>query len=491
MKLSHFLRSYVASALLAFQPIAGLNIDKCDGILVSDTLPVLINSTSLYGHLKKLQNIADTHHGNRITGSTGHNQTIQYIQRHLKSQGYYVEVQPFHDLMQVDGKATLWANGEAFEAEPIGWSPESTFTDRPLIAVDGIGCKAADYPQETIGAIVLVGSGGCSLSEKSIAAGEAGAIGLLIYELTQLTPSLGGMNDRHIPSARIAYRDAQRIMNHRRPLSADIFDVYMQYKEVYSYNIFATWECGDEDKVLMVGTHTDSVSTSAGMNDNASGIASLLEIATELARFKTNSTVKFAFWTASEPCLLGSKHWMSTVHTEELQKIRLYLDATMLGSPNGAFKVYDSHASSLGIPGPHGSKEAEETLTEGFKAQGLNFTMTEISNRSDYATFFNAKIPFAGLFSGANGFKTSKEVTMFGGNADVPYDANYHEPGDNLQNINMTILFQNTKALAHAVGVYGRSLDNFPASAIRHYGAPMKHLYLMAALIWVAHYLLS
>ncbi|KAI1653157.1 hypothetical protein F4813DRAFT_279227 [Daldinia decipiens] len=243
--------------------------------------------------------------------------------------------------------------------------------------------------------------------------------------------------------------------------------------------------------MLLVGTHTDSVSSSAGINDNASGVASLLEIATQLSKFKTNSTVKFAFWTASEPCLLGSKHWMYTAHREELQKIRLYLDANMLGSPNGALKVYDGHGSSFGTPGPHGSGEAETTLTQGFEAQGVNFTRTEISNRSDYATFFDAQIPFAGLFSGANGLKTWKEVGMFGGDAGVPYDANYHERDDNIHNINMTTLLQNTKALAHAVGVYGRSLDNFPASAIRHYGTSTEYLYPLLASAWVAYYLLS
>ncbi|KAI2785380.1 Zn-dependent exopeptidase [Daldinia loculata] len=429
------------------------------------TLPVLINSTALHEHLQALQKIADAHHGNRITGSAGHNQTIQYIQDHMKSQGYYVEVQPFHDLIQINSKATLWANGEAFDVEPMGWSPECAFTERPLIAVDGVGCKAADYPQEALDAVVMVGAGGCSLSDKSIAAGEAGAIGLLMYEFTQLTPCLGGLNDRHIPSAKIAYRDAERILAHRHPLSVNIFDIYMQYKEVSS--------------------------SSPGINDNASGVASLLEIATQLSRFKTNSTVKFAFWTASEPCLLGSKHWMYTTHKEELQEIRLYLDANMLGSPNGALKVYDGHGSSFGTPGPHGSREAETILTQGFEAQGVNFTRTEISNRSDYATFFDAQIPFAGLFSGANGLKTWKEVGMFGGDAGVPYDANYHEPDDNIKNINMKILLQNTKALAHAVGVYGRSLDNFPASAIRHYGTSTGYLYPLLASAWVAYYLLS
>ncbi|KAI0114898.1 hypothetical protein F4814DRAFT_459743 [Daldinia grandis] len=479
MKLAGFLRSHIVSALLASLPIAGATIDKCDGVLVSETLPVLINSTAIHEHLQALQNITDTYHGNRVTGSAGHNKTIQYIQDHMKSQGYYVEVQPFHDSIQVNGKATLWANGEAFDVEPMGWSPECAFTERPLISVDGIGCKVADYPQEALGAIVMVGAGGCSLSDKSIAAGKAGAIGLLMYDFTQLTPSLGGLDDRHIPSAKIAYRDAERILEHRLPLSANIFDIYTQYKEV------------SRDSMLLVGTHTDSVSSTPGINDNASGVASLLEIATQLSRFKTNSTVKFAFWTASEPCLLGSKHWMYTVHKEELQKIRLYLDVNMLGSTNGALKVYDGHGSSFGTPGPHGSGEAKTTLIQGFEAQGVNFTTTEISNRSDYATFFDAQIPFAGLFSGANGLKTWKEVGMFGGNAGVPYDPNYHGPGDNINNINMTILLQNTKALAHAVGIYGRGLDNFPASAIRHYGAPTGYLCPLLASAWVAYYLLS
>ncbi|KAI0847946.1 hypothetical protein F5Y00DRAFT_263114 [Daldinia vernicosa] len=459
MKLAGFLRSYAVSALLAALPIVGAAIDECDGVLVSETLPVLINSTALYEHLQALQNIADEHGGNRITGSAGHNQTLQYIQDHMKSQGYYVEVQPFHDLIQINGKATLWANGEAFEI---------------------------DYPQRAFGAVVMVEAGGCSLSDKSIAAGQAGAIGLLMYEFTQLTPSLGALDDRHIPSAKIAYRDARRIMEYRLPLFVNTFDIYMQYKEV------SRFEYGDKDNVLLVGTHTDSVSSSAGINDNASGVASLLEIATQLSRFKTNSTVKFAFWTASEPCLLGSKHWMYTTHQEELQKIRLYLDANMLGSPNGALKVYDGYESSFGTPGPHGSEEAETILIQGFEAQGVNFTRTEISNRSDYATFFDAQIPFAGLFSGANGLKTQKEAGMFGGDAGVPYDANYHEPDDDIENINMAILLQNTKALAHAVGVYGRSPDSFPASAaIRHYGTSTKYLYPLLASAWVAYYLLS
>ncbi|KAI8963936.1 hypothetical protein F5Y11DRAFT_364686 [Daldinia sp. FL1419] len=465
MKVANFLRSYVASVLLVSLPISRADIQKCDGVMVSETLPVLLNASAIYEHLQALQQIANMNHNSRITGSAGHNQTIQYIHDYLKSQGYYVELQPFHEVVQVYGKATLWANGEAFDIEPMGWSPECNFDDLPLVAVKGMGCKAADYPQEALESVVLVGAGGCSLSDKSIAAGKAGAVGLLVYEFTQLTPSLGGKNSHHIPTAKISYRDAERILEHPHPQVVDMFDIYTQYEEVNS--------------------------SSAGINDNASGIASLLEIAAELSRFTTNSTVKFAFWTASEPCLLGSKRWLYTTHKEELSRVRLYLDANMLGSTNGALKVYGGDGKGSGKYGPRGSEKAERTLAQGFIAQGANFTKTEISNRSDYATFFDAGIPFAGLFSGANGFKTSKEVSMFGGWADVPYDPNYHEPDDDLQNVDMTVLFQNTRALAHAVGVYGRNLDEFVGSAIYHGPSSTGYLCSVLASVWFTYYLLS
>lgn len=137
----------------------------------------------------------------------------------------------------------------------------------------------------------------------------------------------------------------------------------------------------------MVGTHTDSADSSAGINDNGSGIAALLEVATQLTKFRTESQVKFAFWTASEPCLLGSRHWFDIQYPEELNKIRLYLDVNMIGSPNGALKVYDGNGTYFKNPGPAGSDLAEAVLQVGFNNQGLIIERTEMSNRSDYAPF--------------------------------------------------------------------------------------------------------
>ncbi|KAI2630764.1 leucine aminopeptidase 2 [Hypoxylon sp. NC1633] len=449
MGLAGFLWSSVAMATLALPQIARAVVDDCKGVLVSDTLPVLVSSGSLLGHLQALQDIADAGNGSRRTGSRGHNQTLKYIKDHLSSQGYYVEVQHVRDLMQVKSDVTL----------------------------------LVDYPQESLGSIVLVPAGDCSLSMKSIAAGQAGADAIIVHESTQLSPSLGGHDNRHIPSARISNQVAGYLKNFETPLWTDIFEVSTQFEEV------SRLECGDDDKTLLVGTHTDSVEGSAGINDNASGIASLLEVATQLAKFKTGSRVKFAFWTAAEPCLLGSRHYVSRAYKEELQKIRLYLDVNMVGSPNGALKIYDGNGTVYDEkPGPHGSGQAEATLAQGFDVQGAYYRRTEVSNRSDYAPFIEANVPFAGLFSGADGFKTEDEAGAFGGEAGLQYDSNYHLPEDDISNINMTALLMNTKALAHIVGTYGKSFDGFaPQGAAGQY-APAVKLLVMLSLAWVAYW---
>ncbi len=57
----------------------------------------------------------------------------------------------------------------------------------------------------------------------------------------------------------------------------------------------------------MLGAHTDSVAAGPGINDNGSGSAALLELAVLLAKRSVLSRVRFAWWTAEESGLLGSR----------------------------------------------------------------------------------------------------------------------------------------------------------------------------------------
>ena len=100
----------------------------------------------------------------------------------------------------------------------------------------------------------------------------------------------------------------------------------------------------------MAGAHLDSVQDGAGINDNGSGSAALLETAIQMAKVKPNNTVRFAWWGAEEAGLLGSEYYVEHLSEEEADDIALYLNFDMIGSPNYLFGVYDGDNSSGTAP---------------------------------------------------------------------------------------------------------------------------------------------
>ena len=99
-------------------------------------------------------------------------------------------------------------------------------------------------------------------------------------------------------------------------------------------NVIAETTTGNDDEVIMVGGHLDSVIAGPGINDNGSGAATVLEVAENMRKVHPNNTVRFALWGAEEFGLLGSEHYVSSLDDEQARDIALYLNFDMLASPN-------------------------------------------------------------------------------------------------------------------------------------------------------------
>ncbi|HYJ70326.1 MAG TPA: M28 family peptidase [Nocardioidaceae bacterium] len=101
-----------------------------------------------------------------------------------------------------------------------------------------------------------------------------------------------------------------------------------------SWNVIAETADGDPSSVVMAGAHLDAVV--AGINDNGSGTAGLLETALQWAASGQTPTSKlrFAFWGAEEDGLVGSSHYVDSLSPDELSTIKAYLNFDMIGSPN-------------------------------------------------------------------------------------------------------------------------------------------------------------
>ena len=226
-----------------------------------------------------------------------------------------------------------------------------------------------------------------------------------------------------------------------------------------SYNLLAESTTGNPNNVVMAGAHLDSVQAGPGIQDNGSGSAAILEVAEQMAKVKPVNQVRFALWGSEEFGLLGSRHYVANLPQTEQDKIALYLNFDMIGSPNHVFFIYDGdNSDNVGAgPGPEGSAQIEQTFEEFFAMRGLPFKGTDFTGRSDYGPFIAADIPSGGLFTGAEGIKTAEEAAIWGGTAGVAYDPCYHSACDTFANVNLAALEANSDAVAYAVLNYAMS----------------------------------
>jgi aminopeptidase Y len=202
----------------------------------------------------------------------------------------------------------------------------------------------------------------------------------------------------------------------------------------------------------MAGAHLDSVPSGPGVQDNGSGSAAILEAAVQMAKVKPTNTVRFAWWGAEESGLVGSTAYVNGLTEEERDRIALYLNFDMIGSPNHVFFIYDgddSDGAGAG-PGPEGSAQIEQVFERYYDERGIPYLGTDFSGRSDYGPFIAVGIPSGGLFTGAEGIKTPEQAAIWGGTAGDQYDPCYHLACDTFDNISLEALDVNSDAVAYA-----------------------------------------
>ena len=83
-----------------------------------------------------------------------------------------------------------------------------------------------------------------------------------------------------------------------------------------------------------------------------------------MAKVKPFNKVRFAWWGAEESGLIGSRAYVAGLSQSEKDKIALYLNFDMVGSPNHIFFVYDGdNSDNVGAPAsPAGSTQIEDVL---------------------------------------------------------------------------------------------------------------------------------
>ncbi|KAF5310485.1 hypothetical protein D9611_012322 [Ephemerocybe angulata] len=469
MKLS---TSFITLAL-ALSPFAAAQDDartiSLKPLVNSVALQALTSKLTLLGHAREFLKFSQLSGGTRAFGSKGHNATVSYIKTLLDLTGYYdTQLQTFPYLFS-SGSATFAANNEEFTTKWFTYGPSGDVTAL-LVPVANLGCDASDYPAEVEGKIAFISRGTCPFGLKAALAGSAKAAGAIIYNNAPELISGGTLgapsNDAgpYAPVASISGADAEKVLallNAGTAVTGKLH-VTATTETRYTSNVIATTKGGDKNNIVFSGGHTDSVPEGPGINDDGSGTIGLLDIALRLPLFSVKNAVRFGFWTAEEFGLVGSEHYVASLTPEEQQKIALYLNFDMIASPNFGYFIYDGDGSAFGTKGPDGSAHIEKTFEDWFKSKKLISAPTEFSGRSDYGPFLDVGIPSGGLFTGAEVKKTEEQAKWWGGEAGVSYDKCYHLKCDDLSNLHTEAWVQNTRAAAHSIATYARSLDGIP-----------------------------
>jgi aminopeptidase S len=168
-----------------------------------------------------------------------------------------------------------------------------------------------------------------------------------------------------------------------------------------------------------------------GINDNASGVAALLEIARALSGTRPRATVRLAFWSGEELGLHGSVRYVEALTRQQRDAILVYTNVDMIGSPNGFAGVYDEPGA------PPGSSTASRLLSAAVTSNGGTPVRIDLHSGSAHYGFAEAGIPTAGVFSGFLEPVSAEQAAGSGADAGRPADDCYHQPCDDLTNIDL------------------------------------------------------
>jgi Zn-dependent M28 family amino/carboxypeptidase len=432
-------------------------------------------------HQAAFQAIADANGGNRLAGTSGYDASVEYVVDTLEAAGWTVTLDEFPFIFVPP--PTLEQLTPPPPVEYVTGAFTGTgFADvtGPVIPVDinlvpprasTSGCEAADFAGLNFGGsndIALVQRGTCTFADKALNAEAAGAEAVIIFNQGNtpdreglIVGTLGGLNVVDIPVVGASFAQGEALSQAGATAHVQV-DPPEDRPQV---NVIAELPGVNDDNVVMAGAHLDSVQFGPGINDNGSGSAALLEVAQNIGKLRPQNTLRFAWWGAEESGLIGSTAYVEELAATpaELDRIALYLNFDMVGSPNYVLMVYDGDQSGFpappGVPVPAGSVQIEDLFESYYTLADEPYDDAQFSGRSDYQAFIEHDVPAGGLFTGAEVVKTAEQAAIWGGTVGEQFDPCYHEDCDTFGNVSLHALDVNSDAIAFAVLTYAYSTE--------------------------------
>ena len=323
--------------------------------------------------------------GPRPAGSDAEDKAARYLRDQLQGFGYEIELQPFSFDVFVDAGSGLEVlSPPAASPAVFPFDPSANGVVEGELVGAGIG-RPGDFPTDSAGKIALIQRGMLRFSEKVANAAAAGAVGTVIYN--NEPPLFGGdlsvLSD--IPAVAMSQEDGEALLAKTQsgPVSVRL-TVLTETGPRDSQNVIA--RPPDGECRVVAGGHYDSVPGGPGANDNASGTATVVEMARALAADGEFDDVCFVLFGAEETGLIGSSRFVDRLTAAESETLEAMLNFDMVGVGTNWLLGGSLSITDIAVA------EAEE--------RGLDYirSSSDLSG-SDHASFLAADVPAIFLHS--------------------------------------------------------------------------------------------
>ncbi len=359
--------------------------------------PVAIEEPSAARAFEDLRHLA-VDIGSRSAGTPSELEAAEYIAEQLAAAGYEATIEPFEVDVPLDYSTVSLPDGTPLPAFALEGGGAADLEARLVAGGLGYPEDLAELPTE--GAVLLLERGVLTFGEKAQNAEAAGAAAVIIAnnQPGAFRGTLGELTVG-IPVLAISSEDASAL----DPIAAaggSVGVAVVRSSEPFlSHNVVG--RTPGTDCSMYLGAHYDSVPAGPGANDNASGTATMIEIA---RTHRAPGLCPIAFG-AEEIGLFGSRAF---VDTYDLDNARFMLNFDMTAKLTEPQIITSGDTPSLSL-----GREASEVAA--LAGRELPLGSFGRFSGSDHIPFAEAGVPAVTFYSGG--------------------DNNIHTPLDNIDNV--------------------------------------------------------
>ena len=315
----------------------------------------------------------------RASGTEQERAAADFLVSRFQAIGYSAGLQPFTvDLLSSD--VLVGPEARQFRNFPMHLSGMGSASG---ILVNVFKALERDILQRDLeGKIALIQRGEIPFEEKVSRVANAGALAAVIYNDRRGDFRGTLASQARIPAVSISLESGDEILDFIGKGQVEA-TVSVTLEILDSQNVIAEkpGTAGDE-RVVVLGGHYDTVPEVPGANDNGSGIATLITIASEISTRTYPFTVRFIGFGSEELGLRGSRFYVDSLSPQEQDSIIAMLNLDALGT-----------GDVVGVLGDFGLTTKVVEYGRGNSIEVERRISLAAGTSSDHASFQQAGIP--------------------------------------------------------------------------------------------------